>query len=174
MCVYTADIYDSRSDRFDDMYHETNVKNHSFANSLQVSYFLIRRAAKKVTSIENMRTDLRVCECVCILPIYTIHAVTVLTTFMVCMVFTETANTTGSIFEEGYALDRAGQHRTTKMITSLGKLPYEQRLNECKLTTLEERQKRGDMLETHNIMHGLESIREDTFFTRADTLYKVT
>ena len=54
----------------------------SSANSLQVPYFLIRRAAKKVTFIANMRTDLRVCECVCILPIYTIHAVTVLTTFI--------------------------------------------------------------------------------------------
>ena len=80
MCVYTADIYESRSDRFHDIYHEINVKNHSSANSLQVPYFLIRRAAKKVKFIANMRTDLRVCECVCILPIYTIRAVTVLTT----------------------------------------------------------------------------------------------
>ena len=79
MCVYTADIYDSGSDRFDDIYHEINVKNHSSANSLQVPYYLIRRAAKKVTFIANLRTDMRVCECVCILPIYTIHAVTVLT-----------------------------------------------------------------------------------------------
>ena len=62
------------------------------------------------------------------------------------------------------------QHRATKMITSLRKLPNEQRSKECKLTTLEERRKRGDMLETHKIMHGLESIREDTFFTRGDTL----
>ena len=68
VCVYTADIYDSRSDRFD-IYHEINVKNHSSANSLQVPYFLIRRAAKKVKFIANMRTDLRVCECVYILPI---------------------------------------------------------------------------------------------------------
>ena len=82
MCVYTADIYESRSDRIDDIYHEINVKNHSSANSIQVPYFLIRRAAKKVTFIANMRTDMRVCECVCILPIYTSHAVTVLTTFI--------------------------------------------------------------------------------------------
>ena len=47
MCVYTADIYESRSDSFHDIYHEINVKNHSSANSLQVPYFLIRRAAKK-------------------------------------------------------------------------------------------------------------------------------
>ena len=56
------------------------------------------------------------------------------------------------------------------MITSLRKLPYEQRLNECKLTTLEERRKRGDLLETHHIMHGLERMPEDTFFARGDTL----
>ena len=35
------------------------------------------------------------------------------------------------------------QHRATKMITTLRKLPYEQRLKECNLTTLEERRKRG-------------------------------
>ena len=52
------------------------------------------------------------------------------------------------------------------MITSLRKLPYEQRLKECKLTTLEERRKRGDLLETHKIMHGLESIREDLLYKR--------
>ena len=62
------------------------------------------------------------------------------------------------------------QHRATKMITSLRKLPYEQRLKECNLTTLEERRKRGDLLETHKIMHGLERIPEVTFFARGDTL----
>ena len=82
MCVYTADIYDSHSGRFDDIYHEIDVKNHSSANSLQVPYFLIRRATKKVTFIANMRTDLRVCECVYTADIYTIHTVTVLTTFI--------------------------------------------------------------------------------------------
>ena len=64
--MYTADIHDSRSDRFDDIYHEINVKNHSSANSLQVPYFLIRRTAKKVTCIANLRTDMRVGECVCV------------------------------------------------------------------------------------------------------------
>ena len=60
-----------------------------------------------------------------------------------------------SIFEEGYP--------------PLRKLAYEQRLKECKLTTLEARRKRGDLLEAHNIMHVLERIPEDTFFARADT-----
>ena len=62
------------------------------------------------------------------------------------------------------------QHRATKMITTLRKLPYEQRLKECNLTTLEERRKRGDMLETHKIMHGLERIPEVTFFARGDSV----
>ena len=62
------------------------------------------------------------------------------------------------------------QHRATKMITSLRKLPYEQRLKECNLTTLEERRRRGDLLETHKIMHGLERIPEATFFAIGDTL----
>ena len=62
------------------------------------------------------------------------------------------------------------QHRATKMITSLRKLPYEQKLKECNLTTLEERRKKGDLLETHRITHGLERIPEVTFFARGDTL----
>ena len=71
------------------------------------------------------------------------------------------------------------QHRATKMITSLRKLPYEQRLKECNLTTLEERRKRGDLLEPHKIMHGLERIPEVTFFARgsakgAGTLWRFT
>ena len=62
------------------------------------------------------------------------------------------------------------QHRATKMITSLRKLPYEQRLKECNLTPSEERRKSDDLLETHKIMHGLERIPEVTFFARGDTL----
>ena len=80
-CVYTADTYDSRSDRSDHIYHEIGVENHSSANSGQEPDFLIRRAAIKVTFIADLRT-MRVCVHVCILPIHTIHAVTVLTTFI--------------------------------------------------------------------------------------------
>ena len=82
VCVYTADTYDSRSHRSGHIYHEIQVKNHSSANSLQVPYFLIRRAAKKVMFITDLRTNMRVCECVCILPIHTIHAVIVLVIFI--------------------------------------------------------------------------------------------
>ena len=70
-CVYTTDTYDSRSDRSDHIYHEMWVENHSSAN--KEPDFLIRRAAIKVT----FKADLRTC-----VPIHTIHAVTVLTTFI--------------------------------------------------------------------------------------------
>ena len=39
---------------------------------------------------------------------------------------------------------------------------------------VEARRKRGDLQETHKIMHGLERIREETFFARADTLQRGT
>ena len=57
-CVYTADTYDSRSDRSDHIYHEIWVENHSSANSGQEPDFLIRRAAKKVTFIADLRQKL--------------------------------------------------------------------------------------------------------------------
>ena len=53
-CVYTADTYDSRSDRSDHIYHEIGVENHSSANSGQEPDFLIRRAAIKVTFIADL------------------------------------------------------------------------------------------------------------------------
>ena len=57
-CVYTADTYDSRSDRSDHIYHEIEVENHSSANSGQEPDFLIRRAAKKVTFIGRKQENL--------------------------------------------------------------------------------------------------------------------
>ena len=125
MCVYTADIYESRSDRFHDIYHEINVKNHSSANSLQVPYFLFRRAAKKVTFIANMRTDLRVCECVCILPIYTIYAVTVLTTFITKS--TSTNHNSANSLQVPYFLIR----RAAKKVTFIANMRTGLRVCEC-------------------------------------------
>ena len=55
MCVYTVDVYDSCSHRSGHIYHEIQVKYHSSANSLQVAYFLIRRATKKMTCTADLR-----------------------------------------------------------------------------------------------------------------------
>ena len=55
MCVHTVDVYDSCSHRSGHTYHEIHVKFHSSANSLQVAYFLIRRATKKMTFTADLR-----------------------------------------------------------------------------------------------------------------------
>ena len=62
-CVHvcTSDTYDSRSDRSGHIYHEIGVENHSSANSGQEPDFLIRRAAKKVTFIADLRANMRTC-----------------------------------------------------------------------------------------------------------------
>ena len=82
MCVYTVDVYDSRSHRSGHIYQEIHVKFHSSANSGQEPDFLIRRAAKKMTFTADLRKNMRVCECVCILSMYMIHAVIVLGIFI--------------------------------------------------------------------------------------------
>ena len=50
--------------------------------AMQEPDFLIRRAAKKVTFIADLRKNMRVCECVCILSMYMIHVVIVLGIFI--------------------------------------------------------------------------------------------
>ena len=50
------------------------------------------------------------------------------------------------------------QRRATRMIPGLGKLPYEERLKACGLTTLECRRVRGDMVEMYKITNGYTSL----------------
>ena len=51
------------------------------------------------------------------------------------------------------------------MIEGLGKLPYENRLQELNLTTLETRRVRGDLLEMFKIIQGLDRIDYADFIT---------
>ena len=60
------------------------------------------------------------------------------------------------------------QHRATKRIDGFYNLPYEERLKECRLTTLETRRLRGDLIETFKIMMGYEDINKDIFFERME------
>ena len=46
------------------------------------------------------------------------------------------------------------QRRATKLIPGLRYLTYEERLNECGLTTLETRRLRGDQIEVFKILNG--------------------
>ena len=56
------------------------------------------------------------------------------------------------------------QSRATKFILGLRDLRYEERLNECGLTTLETRRLRGDQIEVFNILNGYENIDSNIFF----------
>ena len=56
------------------------------------------------------------------------------------------------------------QRRATKMIIGLRDHSYEDRLKECRLTTLETRRLRGDQIEVFKILNGYENIDRNTFF----------
>ena len=56
------------------------------------------------------------------------------------------------------------QRRTTKLITGLRDLSYDDRLKECGLTTLETRRLRGDQIEVFKILNGHENIDPNIFF----------
>ena len=57
------------------------------------------------------------------------------------------------------------QRRATRMIVSLRDLPYEVRLSRLKLTTLETRRLRGDLIEAFKIMKGLVDVKSSDLFT---------
>lgn len=50
------------------------------------------------------------------------------------------------------------QHRVTRMVPGLIKLPYSDRLEKMGLTTLEARRTRGDLIQTYKIFNGLEKV----------------
>ena len=55
--------------------------------------------------------------------------------------------------------------RATKLVPEIRNLSYSQRLKELGLTTLEERRKRGDLIEVFKIMHGFDNLDRSQFFT---------
>ena len=72
------------------------------------------------------------------------------------------------------------QRKATKLPIELRNLSYEERCKKLGITSLEERRKRGDMIETFKILKGIENIDPNTFFQRNEntrrghnlTLYK--
>ena len=56
------------------------------------------------------------------------------------------------------------QRRATKLVPELKDLSYEERLKKLKLTTLEERRVRGDMIETYKIITGKEKVNPEKYF----------
>jgi ribonucleases P/MRP protein subunit RPP40 len=63
------------------------------------------------------------------------------------------------------------QRRATCLVRGFQKMKYEQRLKELELMTLQQRRKRGDLIETYKIMSGLERVEASKFFTRAGTVH---
>ena len=59
------------------------------------------------------------------------------------------------------------QWRFTKCIPELNKLPYEMRLKNMNLTTLETRRIRDDLIEVYRIMNGIEAIDWKLLFSKA-------
>ena len=53
------------------------------------------------------------------------------------------------------------QRRATRLISEISQLSYEERLQKCRLTTLETRRIRGDQIEVFKIMHGYERSNKD-------------
>ena len=60
------------------------------------------------------------------------------------------------------------QRRATKLVPALKDLPYEERLTRLKLTTLEDRRIRGDMILTYKLIEGKEGIKYNKFFKMAN------
>ena len=59
------------------------------------------------------------------------------------------------------------QHRSTKLIKEISKLPYEDRLKTLHLPSLYVRRFRGDLIETYKILKGFTNITVDILFKRS-------
>lgn len=61
------------------------------------------------------------------------------------------------------------QRRATKIVPSLKEMDYGRRLRVMKLPSIRYRLRRGDMIQTYKIIHGIDSVNKDLFFTTATT-----
>ena len=57
------------------------------------------------------------------------------------------------------------QRRGKRMVKLIKDLPYEARLRELGLPTLEYRRERADQIQVYKIIHGIDKIETEKFFT---------
>ena len=60
------------------------------------------------------------------------------------------------------------QRRFTRMLPGLGSMPYENRLSELGLFSLERRRIRGDLIEVYKMMRGIDRVDSQRLFPRAE------
>lgn len=60
------------------------------------------------------------------------------------------------------------QRRATRMVKGMARKDYEERLRQLKMTTLETRRLRGDLILVFKIFRGMERIKSEYFFVKAE------
>ena len=58
------------------------------------------------------------------------------------------------------------QKRAIRMISGLKGDSYEEKLNQVKMTSLEERRQRGDIIQTLKLLNGKDQVQENHWFQR--------
>ena len=77
-------------------------------------------------------------------------------------------------FKCNIALLERVQHRATRLMPELRRLPYEERLERLQLPSLEYRRLRGDIIEVYKYPHGLYSADGGSLLPLADLKYVAT